>query len=74
MVHILVFSPRVQCVMDTVPMRPSASRSRAAAVFYGINVLLFPITLIGYAIWPSPNIDTVGEVGSGLFRSSSCRE
>ena len=23
---------------------------------------------------PSPNIDTVGEVGAGLFRSSPCRE
>ena len=32
-------------------MRGTASGRRAAAVFYIVNVLLFPITLIGYVIW-----------------------
>ncbi|HZR98536.1 MAG TPA: SAM-dependent methyltransferase [Chloroflexota bacterium] len=32
-------------------MRVTASGRRAAAVFYIINVLLFPVTLIGYVIW-----------------------
>ncbi len=32
-------------------MRGTASARRAAAVFYIVNVLLFPITLIGYVIW-----------------------
>ena len=32
-------------------MRVTAGGPRAAAVFYILNVLLFPITLIGYVIW-----------------------
>jgi hypothetical protein len=32
-------------------MQATATGSKAAAVFYVVNVLLFPITLIGYAIW-----------------------
>jgi hypothetical protein len=32
-------------------MRVTASGRRAAAVFYLVNVLLFPITLIGYVLW-----------------------
>jgi O-methyltransferase involved in polyketide biosynthesis len=32
-------------------MRATASGRRAATVFYIINVLLFPITLVGYVIW-----------------------
>src|SRR5579862_8682087 len=32
-------------------MRVMAFGSKAAAVFYIVNVLLSPITLIGYAIW-----------------------
>jgi hypothetical protein len=32
-------------------MRATASECRPATVFYIVNVLLFPITLIGYVIW-----------------------
>jgi hypothetical protein len=32
-------------------MRAPASGRRPATVFYILNVLLFPITLIGYVIW-----------------------
>ena len=39
------------CVTDTVHMRAPASGRRPATVFYILNVLLFPITLIGYVIW-----------------------
>jgi methyltransferase (TIGR00027 family) len=36
---------------DNVHMRVTASGRRPATVFYIVNVLLFPITLIGYLIW-----------------------
>jgi hypothetical protein len=32
-------------------MRVTASGRKPATVFYIVNVLLFPITLIGYVIW-----------------------
>jgi methyltransferase (TIGR00027 family) len=38
-------------VPDNVYMRVTASGRRPATVFYIVNVLLFPITLIGYLIW-----------------------
>jgi hypothetical protein len=32
-------------------MRGSANKRQAAAIFYAVNLLLSPITLVGYAIW-----------------------
>jgi methyltransferase (TIGR00027 family) len=40
-------------------VRVTASRRGAAAAFYAVNVLLFPVTLIGYVIWLA-RIYTVG--------------
>ncbi len=43
----------------------------AAAVFYLLSVLLFPVTLIGYAIWVGKPILT-GR-GSGVSRTDRLR-
>src|SRR6266511_3914110 len=45
--------PRAEAgyVRDNVLMRAMASARRPATVFFVVNVLLFPITLIGYVIW-----------------------